>query len=65
MKGLVGPQGLWIFVLQNAQEEFPSSTVGEGCGVVSTMAWVTAMAQVQSLTQELLHATGMAKKQIN
>ena len=29
------------------------------------MAWVTAMARVQSLAQEFLHAVGMAKKKTN
>ena len=29
---------------------------------VTAAAWVTAAAQVQSLTQELLHAKGMSKK---
>ena len=30
--------------------------------VVTSGAWVTAVARVQSLAQELLHAAGMAKK---
>ena len=29
---------------------------------VTAAAWVIAVAQVQSLTQELLHAKGMSKK---
>ena len=37
---------------------WPSSL---GSGIVTAVAWVTAMVQVPSLAQELLHATGMAK----
>jgi len=36
--------------------------VGQGSGVVTAVALVTAMARVQSLTWELLHAAGAAKK---
>ena len=38
---------------------WPSSL---GSGIVTAVAWVTAMVQVPSLAQELLHATGMAQK---
>ena len=33
-----------------------------GSGIVTAAAWVTAVAQVQSLARELPHATGEAKK---
>ena len=36
--------------------------MGEGSGVVTAVAWVTAVARVQALAWELLHVAGMAKK---
>ena len=36
----------------------------KGSGIVTTAAWVTAVARVQSLAQELPHATREAKKNI-
>ena len=40
----------------------PCGTVGWGSGVVTAAAWISAMAQVQSLAWELLHTMGIAKK---
>ena len=37
-------------------------TVSEGSGIVTAAAWVTVVAQEQSLAQELPHVTGAAKK---
>ena len=42
--------------------EFPGGSVGEGCGVVMAVAWVTAVVWVQSLAQKLLHAAGATGK---
>ena len=39
-----------------------SQWVKDLAGIVTTIATVTAVAQVQSLAQELLHAVGVAKK---
>ena len=36
--------------------------MGEGSGVVTAVAWVTAVARVQALAWELLHVAGMVKK---
>ena len=44
--------------------EFPGGSADEGFGTITIMAQVTAVAQVQSLAQELLHAVGIAKKTI-
>ena len=43
--------------------EFPGSLVVKGSSVITAMAWVASMARVLSLTQELLHAVGMARGQ--
>ena len=42
--------------------EFPCGTAGKGCGIVTAVALVIAMAWVQSLAWELLHATSAVKK---
>ena len=42
--------------------EFPGGSVGHRSGIVTALALVTAVAQVQSLTQELQHAVGEAIK---
>ena len=42
--------------------EFPGGAVDSGSGVVTAVVWITAVARVQSLTQELPHAVGIAKK---
>ena len=42
--------------------EFPYGLAVKRFEVVTTVVLVTAMARVQSLTQELLHAAGVAKK---
>ena len=42
--------------------EFHGGSAGEESGIVSAVAWVAAVAGVQSLAQELLHAVGVAKK---
>ena len=39
--------------------EFSCGAVGQGSGVVTALAWVAAVAQVQSLALEILHAVGM------
>ena len=49
------------FVLNN-KEEFPCGTMGKGTSVVTAVALIAAMAQVQSLAWEFPHATGVAKK---
>ena len=41
---------------------FPVGLVSQGSGIVSAVAWAAAVAWVQSLAQELLHALGVAKK---
>ena len=41
--------------------EFPGGSVGQGSGVVTTAAQVTAVAQVQLLARELPHAMGADK----
>ena len=41
--------------------EFPGDLVVKGYGIVSAVAWVTAVTQVGSLAQELLQAAGIAK----
>ena len=38
--------------------------MGQGSGIVTTEAWVAAVAQVQSLAQELPFATNAAKKKV-
>ena len=40
----------------------PCGAVGSGSGVVPAAAWVTAVACVQSLAQELPHSMSAAKK---
>ena len=42
--------------------EFCSGAAGRGSGFVTVAAWVTAMAQVQSLAWEFTHAAGVAKR---
>ena len=42
--------------------EFPGGSVGWGSGIVTAVAWVAAVAQVQSLAPERLHAVGVANK---
>ena len=42
--------------------EFPGGSVGEGSGIVTTVALVTAEAWVRSLAWELPHAMKVAKK---
>ena len=42
--------------------EFPSGLAGEESRVVTAVAAVTAVAQVQSLVQEIPHAVGTAEK---
>ena len=44
--------------------EFPGGSMAKGLGIVTVVAWVTAVTRVQSLAQELLHALGTAKKQL-
>ena len=38
--------------------------MGYGSSIVTAATWVTAVAQVQPLAQELPHATGVAKKNL-
>ena len=42
--------------------EFPGGPAGKASSIVSVVAWVIALAQVRSLTRELLHAMGVVKK---
>ena len=42
--------------------EFPGALEVKGCSFVSFVAQVIIVAQIQSLTWELLHSTGTAKK---
>ena len=39
--------------------ELPCGTVGKGSGIIPAVAWVAAVAQVQPLAQEPLHAAGV------
>ena len=43
----------------------PCGSEGEGFGVVTAVALVTAGARVQSLDRDLMHAMGAAKKRTN
>ena len=43
-------------------KEFPLASAGWGSSVATAVALVTAVAQVRFLAQELVHATGKAKK---
>ena len=42
--------------------EFPGGLVGQGSSIVTAVAWVAAVAQVQSLALEIPHTMGMATK---
>ena len=42
--------------------EFPGGSAGERPGIVTAVAQVAAMAQVQPLAQEILRAVGTVKK---
>ena len=42
--------------------EFPGDSVSQGSSVATAVAWVAAMAQIQSLAPELPQAVGAAKK---
>ena len=44
------------------EKEFSCGRVGYGSSIVTAVAWITALAQVQFLAPELSHAVGMAKK---
>ena len=48
-------------IKKKSQEEFSRGTVGKGSSNVIAVAQVTTVVQVQSLAQELPHATGVAK----
>ena len=48
---------------ENKRQEFSCGAVGQGSGVVTAAAQVAAVAQVQSLAQQLPYAVSMAKKQ--
>ena len=41
---------------------FSCGIAGEGSGIVTATAWVTAVVWVQSLAQKLPHAVGVVKK---
>ena len=41
--------------------EFPGGSAGQGSSIVTAVALVTAVMQVQFLAWELLHALGTAK----
>ena len=45
--------------------EFPGGSAGEGSGIVTAVIWIAVVAQLRSLTLELLHAEGVAKKKKN
>ena len=47
---------------QKPKQEFPCGTVGYGSGVLTAVAWTTALVQVQSLAQEHPCATGTTNK---
>ena len=47
--------------LEGGTLEFSAGPVGQGSGGVTVVAWVAAVAQVQSLAPKLPHATGTAK----
>ena len=51
--------------LKTMAQEFPGGSGGEGSGVVTSVALVTAVACVRSLVWELLQAVGTAKKKKN
>lgn len=54
-----------LLPIKNPKQEFSCGSLGEGSIVVTAVARVAALAWVQSLAWELLHATGMAKKKTN
>ena len=45
--------------------EFPGGLAGLGSHIIAVVAQVTIVVWVKSLTQELLHAIGMAKRKKN
>ena len=68
MPDSASPSALFLAHLPEGQSfetyilEFPGGAVGQGSGVVTTVAQVTAMVRVRSLARELLHAAGTARK---
>lgn len=42
--------------------EFPLGSVGKGSSIFTVVALVTAVVQVESLAQEILHAVGTAPR---
>ena len=52
----------YMHILENNTGRVPLWLSGLGSSVVTTVAWVTAVAQVQSMAQEVPHASGAAKK---
>ena len=48
-----------------AEVEFPCGAMDYGASVVTAETQVAVVAQVQSLAQELQHATGTNKKLVN
>ena len=44
-----------------ASWEFPGGSAGLGAGIITAVTWVAAVAQVQSLAQEILHSMDIAK----
>ena len=52
---------LRIISIRNTLQDFPCG-IGLRSNVITEAAWVTAVAQVQSLAQELPYASSVAKK---
>ena len=51
--------------IEKMAEEFPDGLADYRSGIVIAVAQVIAVVQVQSLAQELPHAAGTARKNIN
>ena len=49
-------------MVRGSAQESSCGTTGSGSGIVTAAAQVAAVAQVQSLAQELPHATGHGQK---
>jgi len=48
--------------VQKKEQEFAYGSAGQGSGLVSAVAWVTAVVGIRSLAWELPHAHGCSKE---
>lgn len=68
MPDSASPSALFLAHLPEGQSfetyilEFPGGAVGQGSGVITTVAQVTAMVRVRSLARELPRAASIGKK---